>query len=210
MISDYIEKAKEHKTLNKIATGASFNRGYKLWIDEPVKDIAWKYLKRARQDFSAFSKREPNHPNLEDARKELFICEGSDWFWWYGEPNYSGRDNIFDFIYRTHLQNIYKTLDLDYPKYLDEPLTSVSPARPSNYPKELISPKVSGKNTVDDDTWLNAGCIDIPDGPVLRESKLFDKICFGNDSENFYLRFYLNKYIKENPTTIPRTYQMYI
>lgn len=210
LISDYIEKTKEHKKLDKVATGASFNRGYKLWIDEPVKDIAWKYLKRAREDFISFSKREPNHPNLIDAQKELFICEGSDWFWWYGEPNSSGRDNIFDFLYRTHLKNIYRTLDLEYPKYLDEPLTSVSPARPSNYPKALISPEVNGKSTTDDDSWLNAGCIDIPDGPVLRESKLFDKICFGNDSENFYLRFYLNKYIKENPTTLPRTYQMYI
>ncbi len=210
LISDYIEKTKEHKRLDKVATGASFNRGYKLWIDEPVKDIAWKYLKRARQDFISFSKREPNHPNLIDAQRELFICEGSDWFWWYGEPNSSGRDNIFDFLYRTHLKNIYRTLELEYPKYLDEPLTSVSPARPSNYPKALISPEVNGKNTTDDDSWLNAGCIDIPDGPVLRESKLFDKICFGNDSENFYLRFYLNKYIKENPTTLPRTYQMYI
>lgn len=210
LISDYIEKTKEHKKLDKVATGASFNRGYKLWIDEPVKDIAWKYLKRAREDFISFSKREPNHPNLIDAQKELFICEGSDWFWWYGEPNSSGRDNIFDFLYRTHLKNIYRTLDLEYPKYLDEPLTSVSPARPSNYPKALITPEVNGKSTTDDDSWLNAGCIDIPDGPVLRESKLFDKICFGNDSENFYLRFYLNKYIKENPTTLPRTYQMYI
>ena len=210
LISDYIEKTKEHKKLNKVATGASFNRGYKLWIDEPVKDIAWTYLKRAREDFISFSKREPNHPNLIDAQRELFICEGSDWFWWYGEPNYSGRDNIFDFLYRTHLKNIYRTLDLESPQYLDEPLTSVSPARPSNYPKALISPEVNGKNTTDDDSWLNAGCIDIPDGPVLRESKLFDKICFGNDSENFYLRFYLNKYIKDNPTTLPRTYQMYI
>lgn len=210
LISDYLENTKEHKKLNKIATGASFNRGYKLWIDEPLKDIAWKYLKRAREDFIAFSKREPNHPNLNFAQRELFICEGSDWFWWYGEPNYSGRDNIFDFIFRTHLKNIYKTLELDYPKYLDEPLIGYSPAKPSNYPKALISPEVNGKNDIDDDSWLNAGCIDIPDGPVLRESKLFDKICFGNDTEYFYLRFYLNKYIKENPTTILRTYQMYI
>ena len=210
LISGYIENTKEHKPLNKIVPGASFNRGYKLWIDEPLKDIAWKYLKRAKDDFTAFKKREPNHPNIEDAQKELLVCEGSDWFWWYGEPNSSGRDNIFDFLYRTHLKNIYKTLDLEYPSYLDEPLVSISPARPSNYPKALITPEISGKNSTDDDSWLNAGCIDIPDGPVLRESKLFDKICFGNDKDNFYLRFYLNKYIKENITTIQRTYQMYI
>lgn len=210
LISDYIEKSKEHKPLNKIATGASFNRGYKLWIDEPLKDIAWQYLKRAKDDFNTFIKREPNHPNIMDAKKELLVCEGSDWFWWYGEPNSSGRDNIFDYLYRTHLKNIYKTLELEYPSYLDEPLISISPARPSNYPKALISPEINGKNNADDESWLNAGCIDIPDGPVLRESKLFDKICFGNDKDNFYLRFYLNKYIKENITSIQRTYQMYI
>lgn len=210
LISDYIEKSKEHKPLNKIATGASFNRGYKLWIDEPLKDIAWQYLKRARDDFNTFIKREPNHPNIMDAKKELLVCEGSDWFWWYGEPNSSGRDNIFDYLYRTHLKNIYKTLELEYPSYLDEPLISIFPARPSNYPKALISPEINGKNIADDESWLNAGRIDIPDGPVLRESKLFDKICFGNDKDNFYLRFYLNKYIKENITSIQRTYQMYI
>ena len=210
LISDYIENCKNHKELNKIATGASFNRGYKLWINEPVKDAAWKYLKTAKEDLTAFSRREPNHPNLSYAQKELFICEGSDWFWWYGEPNSSGRDNIFDFIFRTHLKNIYKTLGLDYPKYLDEPLAAPSPARPSNFPRALISPAVNGKNIQDDDTWLNAGCIDIPDGPVLRESKLFDKICFGNDNDNFYLRFYLNKYIKNNQSPLQRTYQMYI
>lgn len=98
LISDYIEQTKEHKLLPKIAAGSGFNRNFKLWIDEPVKDLAWTYLKRVRDDFSEFEKREPLNPNIELARKELFICEGSDWFWWYGEPNDSGRDNIFDFI----------------------------------------------------------------------------------------------------------------
>ena len=43
----------------------------------------------------------------------------------------------------------------------------------------------------ENDIWNNAGCIDIPDGPVLRESKLFDNIRFGNDEENFYLKFHI-------------------
>lgn len=209
LISDYIESSKEIKELKKISSGANLNRGYKLWIDEPVKDLAWTYLKRARQDFSDFVKREPNHPHILEARKELFICEGSDWFWWYGEPNYSGRDNLFDFIYRNHLKNIYRYLDLDYPKYLDEPLIELSPTRPSNYPTALISPEITGKNK-DAKDWENAGCIEIPDGPVLRESKLFDKILFGNDNKFLYLRFALNKYIKNNLPQLNRTYQMYI
>ena len=211
LLSDYLEKTKEDKLLPKIASGSWINRNFKLWIDEPVKDIAWTYLKRVRQDFANFVKREPLNPNIELARRELFICEGSDWFWWYGEPNDSGRDNIFDFLFRTHLKNVYRYLDLDTPKYLDDPLSDISTSKPSKYPKSLITPSINGKNVVDeDDEWNNAGYIEIPDGPVLRESKLFDKIRFGNDQNNFYLKFHLNKYIKENLELSKRTYQMYI
>ena len=211
LLSDYLEKTKEDKLLPKIASGSWINRNFKLWIDEPVKDIAWTYLKRVRQDFANFVKREPLNPNIELARRELFICEGSDWFWWYGEPNDSGRDNIFDFLFRTHLKNVYRYLDLDTPKYLDDPLSDISTSKPSKYPKSLITPRINGKNVVDeDDEWNNAGYIEIPDGPVLRESKLFDKIRFGNDQNNFYLKFHLNKYIKENLELSKRTYQMYI
>ena len=71
LISDYIEQTKEHKLLPKIAAGSGFNRNFKLWIDEPVKDLAWTYLKRVRDDFSEFEKREPLNPNIELARKEL-------------------------------------------------------------------------------------------------------------------------------------------
>ena len=211
LISDYLEHSKEHKLLSKISAGSWFNKNFKLWIDEPVKDIAWTYLKRVRQDFSDFVKREPLNPNIEMARKELFICEGSDWFWWYGEPNDSGRDNIFDFIYRTHLKNIYRYLDLDAPSYLDEPITNISPSKPSRYPQSLITPVINGKDiTSEDDIWNNAGCIETPDGPVLRESKLFEKIRFGNDNDNFYLKFHLNKFLKGNIDLTQRTYQMYV
>lgn len=211
LISDYIENSKEFKPLEKIASGSWINRNFKLWIDEPVKDIAWQYLCRVKQDFETFVKREPNNPNIELARKEIFICEGSDWFWWYGEPNDSGRDNIFDFLFRTHLKNVYRYLELEIPEYLDDPLSEVSNSKPSKYPLANITPKIDGKNvTSQDDEWNNAGYIEIPDGPVLRESKLFDKIRFGNDEDYFYLKFHLNKYIKENSDLTKRAYQMYI
>ena len=207
LISEYLDKETGHKPLAKISSGSWINRNFKLWIDEPVKNLAWNYLKQVRDDFSKYVKKHPLNPHIKDARKELFICEGSDWFWWYGEPNDSGRDNIFDYIFREHLKNIYLYLGLEVPAYLEEPLTSAF-TKPSRYPKCKITPLVDGNK--DDDSWLNAGCIDIPDGPVLRESKLFDRICYGYDKNNFYIRFYLNKYITEDPELRLRTYQMYI
>ncbi len=209
LISDYLDKEKFPKPLNKIKSGSWINRNFKLWIDEPVKNLAWQYLKNVRDDFSKFVKENPMHPNIELARKELFICEGSDWFWWYGEPNDSGRDNIFDYLFREHLKNIYTYLDLEYPEYLDLPLSSVI-TKPSRYPKGEIKPLIDGVDNLNDDSWLNAGCIDIPDGPVLKENKFFDRICFGYDKDNFYLRFYINDYVRENVRNTERTYQMYI
>ena len=207
LISDYISKDKHKKTLNKIYSGSWIDKTFLYWIGDATKNKAWAYLKDAKDALEA----NKNHPNITAAQRELMIAQGSDWFWWYGEPNDSGRDNIFDFLFRTHLKNIYRYLDLDTPKHLDEPLSNISTSKPSKYPKSLITPNIDGKNVTDkDDIWNNAGFIEIPDGPVLRESKLFDKIRFGNDEDNFYLKFHLNRYIKENPDLTKKTYQMYI
>ncbi len=209
LISDYLDREKYHKSLNKIKAGSWINRNFKLWIDEPTKNLAWQYLKNVRDDFCKFVKENPINPNIELARRELFICEGSDWFWWYGEPNDSGRDNIFDYLYREHLKNIYIYLGLDYPEYLDIPLSSFI-TKPSRYPRGEINPVLDGHDFKEDNSWLNAGCIDIPDGPVLKENKFFDRICFGYDKDNFYLRFYVNEYVLENSLTTDKTYQMYL
>lgn len=194
--------------MNKISSGSWVNRNFKLWIDEPLKNLAWTYLKQVRDDFSSYVKQNPLNPNIEAARRELFICEGSDWFWWYGEPNDSGRDNIFDYIFREHLKNIYLFLGLEVPQYLDTPLLSAI-TKPSRYPKGEFTPVMDGKEK-DDENWLNAGCIKIPDGPVLKEDKFYDKICFGYDKDNLYLRFYINEYLKDTPSMSKRVNQMYV
>lgn len=207
LISDYLEKDTQ-KPLNKIASGSWVNRNFKLWIDEPLKDLAWTYLKQVRDDFSKYVKQNPLNPNIEQARRELFICEGSDWFWWYGEPNDSGRDNIFDYIFREHLKNIYKYLGIETPEYLDIPLLSAI-SKPSRYPKGEFTPLIEGDDN-DDESWLNAGCIKIPDGPVLKENKFYDKICFGYDKDYMYLRLYINEYIEQSKIFSKQVNQMYV
>lgn len=205
LISDYLEKDTP-KPLTKLSSGSWVNRNFKLWIDEPIKNLAWSYLKQVHDDFQRFMEENPTNPNLDAARRELYICEGSDWFWWYGEPNDSGRDNIFDFIYREHLKNVYKFLGIEPPEYLDTPLLSAI-SKPSRYPKGEFTPNIDGK---DDDLWLNAGSIKIPDGPVLKENKFYDRICFGYDKDNLYLRFYINEFAKESHSALKQVNQMYI
>lgn len=209
LISDYLAKEKHHKELKKIHSGSWINRNFQLWVGEPVKNVAWTYLKQVKEDLNNFIEKNPDHKNIKLAQKELMVAEGSDWFWWYGEPNDSGQDHIFDYLFREHLKNVYRYLGLKPHSFFDSPLISIF-TKPSRYPKNTISPKIDGREEPDDEEWLDAGCINLPDGPVLQDTKLFEKICYGADENNFYLRFYLSNSFQENYSTNPILHQMYI
>lgn len=209
LISDYLAQEKHHKELKKIHAGSWINRNFQLWVGEPVKNIAWTYLKQVKEDLNDFIEKNPKHKNIKLAQKELMVAQGSDWFWWYGEPNDSGQDHIFDYLFREHLKNVYRYLGLNPPSYFDSPLISIF-TKPSRYPKNKISPKIDGQEEPDDEDWLDAGCINLPDGPLLQGNKLFDKICYGSDENNFYLRLYLDNSFQENYSTNPVLHQMYI
>ncbi len=198
LVSDYVEQNKKtEKPLRKVKSGSWVNQEFQLWIAEPTKNLAWKYLVQARNDIKEaeksglFSKEQ-----IAAAKSEIYIAEGSDWFWWFGEPNNSGQDHIFDFLFREHIKNIYLILEKPMPSYLERPLTTVM-GKPLKNPSRNITPLMNGMIEGNDE-WLSAGCIDIPDGPVLQENKLFDRIYFGVDPDNLYLRFDINKYVLNN------------
>lgn len=209
LISDYLDQETHHKELKKIHSGSWINKNFQLWLGEPVKNLAWNYLKQVKCDLNDFIAENPNHQSLSLAQRELMIAQGSDWFWWYGEPNDSGQDHIFDYLFREHLKNVYRYLGLKPPAYLDSPIISIY-TQPFRYPRKAIFPKVDGIDIPDDPEWLNAGCINVPDGPILQENKLFDRICYGANENNFYLRLYLNSYFQDNYSTNPILHQMYI
>ena len=92
---------------------------------------------------------------LEVAHREILIAEGSDWFWWYGEPNNSGQDYVFDYMYRERLKNVYIALGIEPPNYLNESLiTKIE--MPFKHPTASISPRMDGLFTSYED-WYNSG-----------------------------------------------------
>ena len=203
-VSDYIEKVDKlcwtgtAFELEKINAGSWINRDFLLWIGEPTKNLAWSYLDKARQDLASFQDENPNSPNLPAAWDELWVSQSSDWYWWYGEPNDSGQDDIFDHLFREHLKNMYKLIDKPIPLYLENPLTEFVESH-SRYPKkEMERFELSGQDP--NEKWESAGCIEIPAPPTMQEKRFLNKIYFGYDKDNLYLRFDVNKYVvdKEN------------
>ena len=210
LISDYLKAHKENsKQLKKVTAGSWVNQEFQLWIAEPTKNLAWQYLIQARNLIKEFEDSDDvTKEQLLAAKYEIFIAEGSDWFWWYGEPNNSGQDHIFDFLFREHLKNVYKILGGKVPDYLEMPLISMM-GKPLKEPVRKITPKIDGY-AKDNDEWALAGCIDIPDGPVLQENKLYNRIYFGMDDDNLYLRFDINKYMLESKECFKEYYSIYI
>ncbi len=213
-ISDYIEQVDKLDwtgtpfELEHIRAGSWINRDFLLWIGEPIKNLAWTYMDKARCDLKEFEKNNPDDPRLVLAWEELLISQSSDWYWWYGEPNDSGQDDIFDHLFREHLKNIYKIIDKPIPSYLENSLTEFTEAH-SRYPKGPFKNfLLTGKDP--HNKWENAGCIDIPASPTMKENKFLNKIYFGYDFDNLYLRFDINKYIQDKEIGFKDFNQIYI
>ncbi len=199
LISDYIEKEQHLKEINSIKAGSWINQDFKLWIDEPLKNLAWTYLKQVKDDLENFILLNPTHENIEKAKRELYVCQGSDWFWWFGEPNDSGHDNIFDYLFRMHLKNVYEFMGQKPPAFLDTQLIQALENQLFEDEQNVQFPTMTGMNF-----------LELSDGPVLQDSKIFDKIGYSCDSVNFYLKFYLNEYVANNPSKYFQTFQAYI
>ena len=125
-LSDYIENDKTKRQIESIYPGSWINKDFQFWIGDSVKNLAWNYLTTVRQNILEIANGFPDKNAVNSAMQEIYIAEGSDWFWWYGEPNNSGQDNIFDFLFREHLKKAYKFLDSAYPEFLDKSVIALA------------------------------------------------------------------------------------
>ncbi len=202
LMSEFLDKS-EPRILDELSSGSWINRNFDLWIGEPTKNIAWLYLDKTRTALENTKNQllqEAKNPKekqkvleiINKAKQEIFIAQGSDWFWWYGEPNESGNDHIFDYLFRAHLKNVYKILQKPHPNYLDVPLISIV-GKPVREPKKMISPVIDGISDEKEDNWADAGYIFLPDSPTFSAGKNIKGIYFGNDETNIYFKFELNK-----------------
>jgi hypothetical protein len=92
---------------------------------------------------------------VERAWEELYIAEGSDWFWWFGDDHSSAQDALFDYLFRKHLQNVYRLLGDEPPADLARPISRYGQRVHHTMPRGLLEVKVDGRYTFFE--WLCAG-----------------------------------------------------
>jgi alpha-amylase/alpha-mannosidase (GH57 family) len=178
--------------LPSIFPGSWINGDFYIWIGHPDDHRAWGQLAEARR---ALDSPPPGLPEgaLEQAREELLIAEGSDWFWWYGDDHSSDHDLEFDDLFRRHVRNVYRALGLPIPEELHVTnITTKGTPVQVDRPTGFIRPTVDGEPTSYFE-WIGAGCVEVSSlagamHQVAARPAAISVIEFGFDLEFLYVR----------------------
>ena len=190
-----------------IYPGSWINHNFRIWIGDKEDNRAWDILSKTRdyllqKDKEAYADKNDAAapvniengagPNFKAAWKQIFIAEGSDYNWWYGEDRTSGIDEEYDFLYRTHLINVYKFLNETPPdEYFIPLLEGKKAVKPNMDIVSYIYPKIDG---IADNyfEWLGSAVFfpSILSGKAMAHTDRFiRKMQYGFNDENFFMRF---------------------
>jgi alpha-amylase/alpha-mannosidase (GH57 family) len=147
---DYVED------LAVVPTGSWIDGTFNIWIGHEEDRKAWSMLSKARalwqirRDHAA-GPAGAIPPELERAREHLFVAEGSDWCWWYGDDHFTPHAAEFDRLFRNHLKAAYREMGEDSPDSLDIPIIRTDRMPAINNvlasPRIYIRPRINGSVT---------------------------------------------------------------
>ena len=110
--------------LPALCPGSWVYGSFSTWIGEEDKNRAWDMLVEAKKVYDrVMGSRRITAKDRIDLERQLAICEGSDWFWWFGDHNPADSVSDFDRLYRQQLTNLYQMLGEEAPPTLDQPIS---------------------------------------------------------------------------------------
>lgn len=102
--------------LKQMVAGSWVYGTFSTWIGSPDKNRGWDLLCEAKRSYDIVANSgRLNAEELKLATKQLADCEGSDWFWWFGDYNSAQSVSSFDTLFRKNLSNLYRLLKLTPP-----------------------------------------------------------------------------------------------
>ncbi len=197
-VSEFLQAHPDAKDIERLFPGSWINSNFNIWVGHPEKNLSWEYLAKTREYLVKWGNAHPqaeykveNSPwreNIKKAWDELYMAEGSDWNWWYGDDHASLNHEEFDRLYRKHLSNVYEILKEEIPDYLNTPIKSEE-TKPAKEPTAIIHPVIDGLVT-DYYEWLEAGYFDVESigGTMHRSQSILRRIYYGFDLERLYVR----------------------
>jgi len=202
LASDYLDRHPPERTLPTLWSGSWINSNFAIWIGHREDNQAWDLLHRTRQFLTHYLQVHPERAESPEAKlawEEIYIAEGSDWCWWYGEDHSTANDGAFDSLFRKHLMNVYTALGEKIPEDLRVPIKPKRIKAEPKAPVDFISPKIDGRVTSYFE-WQAAG-VYLTDagasGTMHRSQSVIKAIYYGYDLQNLYFRLDLSRPLTE-------------
>jgi alpha-amylase/alpha-mannosidase (GH57 family) len=189
-LGDYFDEHPPRAVLNHLHTGSWINSDFDVWIGDPEENKAWEWIGLTRRYLvERVAEGGVASEDVEQAWREIYAAEGSDWFWWYGPDFTTDCDFLFDELFRTHLQNVYRRLGDSPPAYLEIPICLRENEAPYRKPSQWIQPPMTGRVESYYD-WAGAGRLEVENmgGAMYQADRQARQLYFGFDEMWFYLR----------------------
>jgi len=191
-MGDYLDEVHECPRISKLHSGSWINSDFDIWIGDAEENTGWEWLGKTR-DFLVAQIHGKEWPEdvLKKAWMEIYAAEGSDWFWWYGPDFQTDCDFLFDELFRTHLQNVYRLLSAEPPKYLEVPICLNTAPTISTQPFDFISPTFNSGSSYFD--WLGAARFDIQrqQTAMFQADRIARGLYYGFNLEKFFFQLEL-------------------
>ncbi len=155
-VADFLHQFPATDRIGQLFAGSWISHNFAIWIGHDEDNTAWDLLHQTRE----FVKRAESSGQVPEERREqvwreIYIAEGSDWFWWYGDDHSSAQDSLFDELFRRHLQNVYLLLEQPVPPELNQPISRGGRRAIHTQPIAFLPVVVDGRAKYFE--WVNAG-----------------------------------------------------
>ncbi len=200
------EFLREHRPtdfIDELHTGSWIDSNFRIWIGHPEDNLGWSHLGDARQAIAAAEQRAASTDDqaglqrVQAAKESLYVAEGSDWFWWYGDDFQTESAAEFDALFRGYVKRAWKELGEVPPAQLDEPIaararpaaSAAAELSPVVEPQGFIRPRLDGRVASYFD-WTGSGLYRPGQtrGSMFQSGGLFGAMRFGFDERTLFVR----------------------
>jgi alpha-amylase/alpha-mannosidase (GH57 family) len=188
-VSEFITNFDSGERLEYLHPGSWINSNFGIWLGHEEDNLAWDHLADTRNKLEGFQKENPDR-NLEKAWKSIYIAEGSDWNWWYGDEHTTDTQEEFDELFRLNLMQVYREMGKEIPAELFVPvLRHDRGIAPAALIRGFIRPNIDGLVTSYYE-WYQGAQVDVKKsgGSMHKSESLITSIHYGFNKDILFLR----------------------
>lgn len=188
-VSEFITHYDIGEKLEYLYPGSWINSNFGIWLGHEEDNLSWDYLADAREKLECFQREHPGR-DLDKAWKSIYIAEGSDWNWWYGDEHTTDTQEEFDELFRLNLMQVYREIGKEIPAELFVPILKHDrKIAPTLLIRGFIRPDIDGLVTSYYE-WYQGAQVDVKKsgGSMHKSESLITSIYYGFNKDFLFLR----------------------